>query len=44
MSIVRSCGDEYGESNLVYKVVRGNGALDKLDRYIKGVEASNLSL
>ena len=37
-------GDEYGASNLVYKVVRGNGGLDKLDRYIKGVEANNLSL
>lgn len=37
-------GDEYGETNLVYKIVRANGALDRLDRYIKGVEAENLSL
>tara|TARA_B100001059_G_scaffold231717_1_gene268124 strand:- start:3476 stop:4213 length:738 start_codon:yes stop_codon:yes gene_type:complete len=37
-------GDEYGESNLVYKVVRANGSLDRLDRYMKGVEANNLSL
>ena len=37
-------GDEYGESNLVYKVIRGNGALDRLDRHIKGVESKDLSL
>ena len=35
---------EFAQDNLVYKIVRGSGALDRLDRYMRGVESEDLSL
>lgn len=37
-------GGEYAHDNLVYKVVRGSGALDRLDKYMRGLESDDLSL
>lgn len=37
-------GGEYAQDNLVYKVVRGSGSLDRLDRYMRGLESEDLSL
>ena len=37
-------GGEYVSDNLVYKVIRGSGALDRLDRYMRGLESEDLSL
>lgn len=37
-------GGEYAFDNLVYKVIRGNGSLTKLDRYMRGIQDNNLSL
>ena len=37
-------GGEYVMDNLVYKVIRGSGALDRLDRYMRGLDSEDLSL
>ena len=36
-------GGEYVTDNLVYKVIRGTGALDRLDRYMRGLESEDLN-
>lgn len=37
-------GGEYAFGNLVYKMLRNTGALDRLDRYMRGLVDQNLSL